>query len=77
MNYHAEIQLPFALPAPFDVSKQWVKADMVAAVSFDRLDLIRLGKDASGKRRYLTTTIGAELFAQVQILVAKGLSLTL
>lgn len=76
MDYHAEIKLPFSLPQPFDAETQWVKGDMVNAVSFDRLDLVRLDKDRSGKRRYLLEPIGDELFEIVQRCVAKGISLT-
>jgi uncharacterized protein YifN (PemK superfamily) len=75
-SYHAEIKLPFALPPPFDAPTQWVKGDMINAVSFDRLNLISLGKDASGKRRYLTTPIGKDLLEVVQRCFLAGVSLT-
>lgn len=75
-DYHAEIRLPFALPAPFDAETQWIKGDMVNTVSFDRLDLIRLGKDKDGNRRYLTKPIGDELMAIVQRCFLAGVSLT-
>jgi mRNA interferase MazF len=76
LDHHAEIELPFALPAPFDAKTQWIKGDMINAVSFDRLNLISLGKDSSGKRRYLTTPIGDQLLEIVQRCVMKGVSLT-
>jgi mRNA interferase MazF len=76
LRHHAEIKLPFVLPHPFTADMQWVKGDMINAVSFDRLNLIQLGKDHSGKRRYLTTRIGPELLTIVQGCVAEGLSLT-
>jgi uncharacterized protein YifN (PemK superfamily) len=75
-SYHAEIKLPFALPAPFDAQTQWVKGDMINSVSFDRLDLVRLGKDQNGKRRYLLTPIGPDLLEIVQQCVLAGVSLT-
>jgi len=77
MDFHAEIKLPFALPPPFHESDtQWVKGDMVNAVSYDRLELLRLGKDKSGKRRYLTMPIGDDLLRIVQqcVLHSVGLS---
>lgn len=77
LDHHALITLPFALPPPFDAATQWVKGDMVNAVSFDRLDLVRLGKDRNGKRRYLLTPIGDELLATVQRCVLRGVSLTM
>jgi len=61
MAYHAEIKLPFKLPPPFDSETMWIKGDMVNTVGFHRIELIRLGKDKSGKRQYLTTPVGAEL----------------
>lgn len=43
-----------ALPPPFAHSIWWVKADMLATVSLERLDLFRTGRDQeSGRRRYL------------------------
>jgi len=75
-DYHAEISLPFALPYPFGAVRQWIKGDMVAAVSFDRLDLIRLGKDRFGNRRYLTTPIGHDLLEIAQRCLLAGVSLT-
>ena len=75
-SYHAEIKLPFALPPPYDAETQWVKGDMVNTVSFDRLNLIRLGKDQTGKRRYLLTPIGSELLEVVQRCLLAGVSLT-
>jgi mRNA interferase MazF len=76
MNYHAEIELPFTLPPPFVAKRQWIKGDMINTVSFDRLDLVRLGKEESGARRYLTTSIGDELLAVVQRCVRAGVFLT-
>jgi hypothetical protein len=32
----------------------WVKGDMLSTVSFDRLELLRTGRDRSGKRNYVT-----------------------
>ena len=52
MAYHCEITLPRPLPPPFDSPTMWVKGDMVVAVGFHRLDLVRIGKDKSGKRSY-------------------------
>jgi uncharacterized protein YifN (PemK superfamily) len=75
-SYHAEIKLPFALPPPYDAETQWVKGDMVNTVSFDRLNLIRLGKDQFGARRYLLTPVGPALLDVVQKCMLAGVSLT-
>lgn len=53
MPYHAQIDLVPKLPPRWENTGIWVKGDMVNAVGFHRLDLIRLGKDATGKRIYL------------------------
>jgi mRNA interferase MazF len=53
MPYHRQIDLDPELPAPWNNRGVWVKGDMVNAVGFHRLDLIRLGKDRLGKREYL------------------------
>jgi mRNA interferase MazF len=53
-RYHCQIVLENPLPAPFAQRAWWVKADMVATVGFDRLDLFRTDRDQNGKRRYLT-----------------------
>ena len=76
MRHHAEIKLPFALPHPFSAETQWIKGDMVNTVSFDRLQLLRVGKDRLGNRLYLKPAIGSELLEVVQRCVAHGLSLT-
>ena len=76
MAFHAEIELPFALPPPFVAKTQWIKGDMINTVSFDRLDLVRLGKDENGARRYLRTPIGHDLLAVVQRCVREGVFLT-
>lgn len=76
MPYHSEIKLPFFIPPPFDAETHWVKADMINTVGFHRVNLISMGKDVTGNRRYLTTPIGNALFAEVQrcMLHALGLS---
>lgn len=56
-DFHYELELDQPLPAPFDSPKMWVKADMLATVGFHRLDLIRSGRGADGKRKYLTQKI--------------------
>ena len=75
MPYHLELELPFALPHPFTAKTQWVKGDMVSAVSFERLDLLRVGKDISGKRLYQTNPVGDEILKAVHACVLNGIGL--
>lgn len=51
MPYHFEITFDQDLPAPWEGRTRWVKADMVFAASFSRLELLRTGK-SNGKRNY-------------------------
>ena len=52
--YHCKIELPAPLPDPFSETVWWVKADMIATVSLERLDLFRTERDQYGRRKYLT-----------------------
>jgi uncharacterized protein YifN (PemK superfamily) len=53
VDYVCQVAAPMPLPAPWDKPVMWVKADMLATVCLDRLDLFRTGRDQYGKRRYL------------------------
>lgn len=54
----------------------WVKGDMVAAVGFQRLDLIRIGRDDETKqRRYRMQPLTAEQLKQVRGCVLHSLGL--
>lgn len=74
--YHYKLHVTPALPAPYDAPHHWVKADMFATVSFERLFLPCAGKDASGKRVYDIRTIDAADLRNIQtcLLHALGLS---
>jgi mRNA interferase MazF len=75
MPYHCKINIPFALPAFWGSCERWVKGDMVNAVSFQRVDLLSLGKDANGKRLYQQETLSHELLRKVQACVLRSLGL--
>jgi len=50
----------------FQNKESWVKGDMVYRVSFERLDLIRTGKDPqTGKRQYFRQRLGREQMKEV------------
>ena len=59
-DHHCKISLKQTLPEPFDSAEMWVKADMLATVGFERLDLVRTGRDPFGKRKYLTPQLEPE-----------------
>lgn len=58
-------------------NETWLKGDMVYAVGFHRLDLIKLGKrnPETGKRVYFTDRLGRENMKAVYTCVLHGLNL--
>ncbi len=56
MPYHVESP-ELKLPPPWDKGTNWVKADMVYAVFFARIDFIRIGRDSGGRGLFLTTPL--------------------
>ncbi len=52
MPYHYELNLANPLPDRWNNNPCWVICDHPMTVGFDRLNLIRLGKDQYGKRKY-------------------------
>lgn len=75
-DFHYELTLEKPLPEPFDSPTMWVKADMIATVGFHRLDLVREGRGADGKRKYLTQKITAVQLRCVYRAVLHGIGLT-
>lgn len=55
--YHCQLDIPFMLPKNWSNIRRWVKGDMVCAVGLHRVNLLRLGKDRSGKRMYQLSTL--------------------
>tara|TARA_R110000796_G_scaffold8843_33_gene29385 strand:+ start:7113 stop:7382 length:270 start_codon:yes stop_codon:yes gene_type:complete len=75
-KYHCKIELDSALPEPYAETCWWVKADMVASVSFSRLDLFRTDRDQSGKRKYLSNLkVSEEVFDEIKQTVRISLGL--
>lgn len=73
--YHLALRLEAPLPPPFDAPEMWAKADMLATVSFERLDLFRTGRDQYGKRRYLKPRLSAEELAALRTCIGHALGL--
>jgi mRNA interferase MazF len=75
VDYVVQLTLSKPLPAPFEEAVCWAKCDMVATVSFERLDLFRTERDQSGKRKYIHPVLGAEGFERVRqgVMAALGL----
>ncbi|CAM3142557.1 hypothetical protein PANO111632_05065 [Paracoccus nototheniae] len=75
MPYHMQIVIPFQLPPKWGNRERWVKGDMVYAAGFHRLDLLRMGKDKTGKRVYQERTLPAGMLHEVRCCVLHGLSM--
>jgi len=76
--YHCRIELPQPLPAPYDETVWWVKADMLATVGFERLDLFRTERDQQGKRKYLTNLrVSEQQFEAIMVAVRHALGIPL
>jgi uncharacterized protein YifN (PemK superfamily) len=75
MPYHCQIDLRPRLPEPWQSDGVWVKGDMVNAVGFHRLDLIRLGKDRNGKRVYLYDPLSAETIREIRACMLRAIGL--
>jgi uncharacterized protein YifN (PemK superfamily) len=66
MPYHYLLHLNPTLPPPYNSPEQWVKADMLATVSFSRLTLPFSGKGPDGKRQYIKLVIKGHDFESIQ-----------
>lgn len=74
-DHHCKVIVKPALPSPFDSEEAWVKADMLATVGFERLDLVRTGRDPFGKRKYLTRQLEPEVMQTVYQCVLHAIGL--
>lgn len=74
--YHYRLHTSPRLPAPYDSDHHWVKADMLYTVSFDRLFLLLIGKDAQGVRQYDTRVIEKAELRSIQACALHGLGLS-
>ncbi len=57
---------PLSLPGPLSATPTWAKCDMLATVSLDRLDRVKLGRDVKGKRLYSTQMVSDDDFKAIQ-----------
>ena len=76
MPYHYKLNIDPPMPRPYDSKIQWVKADMLATVCFERLFLPFLKKGADGKREYDVRVIDDADFLKVKECVLNALGMT-
>jgi mRNA interferase MazF len=74
-DYVVRLHLSQPLPSPYENEIMWAKCDMIATVSFDRLDLFRTERDHLGKRRYLQPLLPSDDFMRVQQGILAGLGI--
>jgi mRNA interferase MazF len=74
-NFHFEVNFPRELPQPWDGTSKWAKCDMIATVGHQRLSPIGVGRDASGKRRYIYPFTTPDQLKEIRRAVLYGLSL--
>lgn len=61
----------------FQQHESWLKGDMLYTVSFNRLDLIRLGtRNHQGKREYYQRRLGREQMRKIYECILNGLNLS-
>ena len=73
-EHHCKVVIPYPLQN-FEAKQCWVKADMIATVGFERLDLFRTDRDQLGKRKYLTPRISDEDFEAVKACIRAALGI--
>uniref|UniRef100_UPI00403EF954 type II toxin-antitoxin system PemK/MazF family toxin n=1 Tax=Novosphingobium sp. ZN18A2 TaxID=3079861 RepID=UPI00403EF954 len=75
-RYQCKITLKQPLPEPFAETVWWVKADMIATVGLDRLDLFHTARDQYGKRKYFSNLrVSDEQFDLIKDAVRHALGL--
>ena len=73
--YHYRLDIPFQIPKPWGNGPRWAKCDMLCAVGFHRIDLIRLGKSPDGSRQYQLNTLSGIHLRNISNCVLAGLGL--
>lgn len=75
MDYHCMVPIDPPLPEPFDSPMVWVKGDMIYNVGFSRLELVRTGRDKTGKRKYVQRQIVGDDLRRIRGSVLAGLGM--
>ncbi|PZP57209.1 MAG: hypothetical protein DI586_01050 [Micavibrio aeruginosavorus] len=75
MPYHAQLDIRPRLPKGLESDGVWIKGDMVYAVGFHRLNLVRLGTQ-NGKRSYYYHTLSDEQMELVHCCVLRAMGLS-
>lgn len=76
MQYHMQLDIRPKLPNRWASDGVWVKGDMVYAVGFHRLNLIKVGKDQTGKRLYRYDTLSTDQMKAIKCCVLRALGMS-
>lgn len=75
VDYVVELSFARPLPSPFENQTVWAKCDMLATVSFARLDLFRTPRNPSGKRQYIIPKLPGVDLKRVQLGILSALGI--
>lgn len=76
IRYQCKIELPVVAPAPYEGKIKWAKCDMLATLSYTRMQLPYTGRDkVTGKRKYLQIVLSSEELARVRTAMLHALGL--
>ncbi len=74
-DYHYEINITNPFPEPWNHCPCWAICDHPMTVSFDRVDLMRIGKDKGGKRKYYQHKLDSDDVAGIKLALKAALGL--
>lgn len=76
LRYQCKITLPISPPPPFEGQEKWVKADMIATLSLNRMELPYTARDKiTGKRKFVKIQLDNDQLTEIYraVLHAVGL----
>lgn len=75
-SYHCKLIFDEPLPEPYNSTIQWVKADMLATVSFERLFIPSDGREENGRRKYVIKVLNGADLRNIRKCVLSALALS-
>lgn len=76
MTYHCQVDVHPALPSPWASEKVWIKADMIYAVSFERLDFFRSRDPQRSRHTYQSPVLSDRQMVEVRKCVLRSIGLS-
>jgi mRNA interferase MazF len=75
-KYHYKFTIPFQLPKGWGTEERWAKCDMINAVGFHRVSLLKLGKNDHGQRVYQKNTLSEVHLTEIKKSVLHGMGMS-